>query len=111
MIHAAEAIRLVNGGVTYGLKTTTVLVDDGVYVAKDNQDARPWTSLSDTLKLTLDFSTRLEDGTESRAEIYVHKGSMETRGLSDKDLIKGTRVADDNELADLIAKADAVITF
>ncbi|MFQ6077084.1 MAG: DsrE family protein [Candidatus Bathyarchaeia archaeon] len=110
-IHAAEAIRLVNGGVTYGLKTEAIFIDDGVYVAKADQEAGLWTPLSDALKQTLGLSTVLEDGTESGAEICVHKGSMEARGLRDKDLVKGIMTVGDGELADLLSRADAVITF
>lgn len=113
MIHAAEAIRLVNGGVTYGLTTAAILIDDGVYAAKDNQNTKQtgWTSLSDTLKLTLEFSIKSEDGIESRAKIYVHKESMRVRGMSERDLVEGVKVINDEELAEIIASADAVAVF
>ena len=50
-IHAAEAFRHLAGALNSGLKVTAILVDDGIYIAKDNQETRTsgWTSLSESL--------------------------------------------------------------
>ena len=50
-IHAAEAVRHVNGALASGLETRVILVGDGVYLARGNQKAAEagWTSLSGTL--------------------------------------------------------------
>ena len=39
-IQAAEAARHINGAIAGGLKTTVVLIEDGVYLAKEDQQAR-----------------------------------------------------------------------
>ncbi len=53
-IQAAEAIRHINGAIAGGLETVVVLVNDGVYLAKDDQKAKEagWTSQSDVVKKT-----------------------------------------------------------
>lgn len=113
MIHAAEALRLVNGGVAYGITTAAILIDDGVYVAKDSQNTEQthWTSLSDTLKRTIQLSIESDDGIENRAQIYVHEESMKEKGLDNKDLVEGVKVIDHSELAEIIANADAIAVF
>lgn len=113
MIHAAEAVRLVNGGVAYGIPTAAIFIDDGVYVAKDNQNAEQtdWASLSDTLKRTLEVTIESEERIENRVQIYVHEESMREKGLDNKDLVEGVKVIDDNELAEIITNADAVAVF
>ena len=50
-IHAAEAIRHLNGASAYGLKVTAILLGDGVYLAKRSQapGTTGWTDLSSAL--------------------------------------------------------------
>ncbi len=113
MIHAAEALRLVNGGVVYDIPTVAILIDDGVYVAKDNQNTKQagWTSLSDTLNRTLEVSIEPQERIENRVQIYVHEESMREKGLDNKDLVEGVKVIDDSELAEIIVNVDAVAVF
>ncbi|MCL4459794.1 MAG: DsrE family protein [Chloroflexi bacterium] len=112
-IHAAEAVRHINGGVTYGLKTTAILIDDGVYAAKAGQHSEEtgWLSLSEALAQTLKLSTTLPDGTENRARIYAHGPSLMARGLRSADLVPGVQVIDAEETGHLLAQVEAVLIY
>ena len=112
-IHAAEALRHINGGIAHGLKTTAIFIDDGVFTAKADQTAAEfgWTSLSETLQMTLRFSTTLPDGSPNRAQVWVHAPSLEARGLAPKDLMAGVKPINDEEMASLLAEAHAVLLY
>jgi len=51
-IHAAEAVRHLNGATAQGLEATAILVRDGVYVARAGHDPgmTGWTALSPVLE-------------------------------------------------------------
>lgn len=100
-IHAAEAIRHIGGALAEGLATHVVLLDDGVYVARDGQNAAntSWTPLAPEVLKTL----------AKGARYYVHAPSAAARGL--EELITGVEMLDDGGLADLLAASDAVMVY
>ena len=102
-IHAAEALRHLNGASAGGLKTAAVLVGDGVYSAKEGQetDTTGWTSLSAALKRAL------EDG----PWVYAHEPSLKERGLGLDDLVPGVKTINDVEMATLLAGSRWLMLF
>jgi sulfur relay (sulfurtransferase) DsrF/TusC family protein len=107
---AAEGVRHLIGAVQAGMAVCAVLVDDGVYLARRDQDPGDtgWTSLSRALEQTLNADTA---GTSTRARVYLHRPSVETRDLDRCGLIPGTEFVDDVQLAAAFASADGVLVF
>lgn len=107
-LSAAEGVRHLIGAAQAGMSVCAVLVDDGVYLAKQGQDpaGTAWTSLSDSLGQSL--GPRM---TGSSARVYVHRPSAETRGLDHLDVIPGVESIGDAQLAALLASADALLVF
>ena len=107
---AAEGVRHLIGATETGMSVCAVLVDDGVYVAKQGQDPDDtgWTSLSGALARTL--GPRAVDSS-AQARVYAHRASAETRGLDDLDLIPGVESIDDAQLAGLLTSAAALLVF
>lgn len=107
---AAEGVRHLIGATDAGMSVCAVLVDDGVYVAKQDQDPHDtgWTSLSGALARTL--GPRAVDSS-AQPRVYLHRASAETRGLDALDLIPGVESIDDAHLADLLTSADALLIF
>ena len=103
-IHAAEAIRLANGAVSYGHEVTILLLGDGVYVAKSGQKAEEagWTSLSPLLEKLV---------SSGRARVLVDNDSAGERGIHTEDLVAGAVLSDDREISSAIAGADRSVVF
>ena len=53
----------------------------------------------------------LERFIEEGGGVSVLRDSMEERGLSEKDFIKGVNVVDKDDVADMVQDADATATF
>ncbi len=108
-IHAAEGIHLALGGVSNGLQTALVLVDDGVYTARDGQQVLEtgWTSLSGVLRQALSA----EPGQPPALEVYVHGPSLEERGVAADELVPGVEVLNNAELAVFLAGSEKVAVF
>lgn len=106
-IHAAEAFRHLAGALSSGLMVTMILVDDGIYMAKDNQKTRTfgWTSLSDSL------SFFLNTGRGKDVKVYIHDSSLKTRGIEKEKLIEGIEPIDDKKLAKLLGASHSVMLF
>mgnify|MGYP005847410671 CR=1 FL=1 len=106
-IHAAEAIRHLNGAVANGIRATAILFGDGVYMAKDGQDTEKteWTSISRALRQAL------EGKIENRPQVYVHEQSLQERRLDLSDLVPGVLAIDDQGIARLIANSQWVMIY
>ncbi len=103
-IHAAEAVRHLGGALAEGIQTNLVLVDDGVYVARDGQNPRgaDWTPLIPALARAM----------AKGARVWVHTPSARERGLlQDEHFIIGTEPLDDARLAEIIAESHAVMVY
>jgi len=109
-VSAAEAVRHLIGAVHAGLSVHAVLVDDGVYLARQGQDPGDtgWTSLSDALRQPLGSGAA---GPSSSACAYVHRPSAETRGLDHLDLGPGVELIDDTQLEAVLTSSDALLIF
>lgn len=103
-IHATEAIRHMGGALGDGIQTNVLLVDDGVYVARDGQNAATtgFTSLVDPLA----------KGIAKGARVYMHISSAQARGLlNDPNLIAGVDCIDDDGMARLLADSGMVMVY
>jgi sulfur relay (sulfurtransferase) DsrF/TusC family protein len=100
---AAEGLRHANGAVSLGFRPIVVLVDDGVYLAKADQDPgqSPWLSLGETLEEII--ARGLYEKRESPAEFYVEKESLMARGLEPEDLVEDLEPVDRRKVAELLA--------
>jgi sulfur relay (sulfurtransferase) DsrF/TusC family protein len=103
-IHAAEAIRLANGAISYGHEVTIILTGDGVYVAKKGQKAEEngWISLSPLLEKLV---------TSGRAKVLVDNGSAVERGVHAEDLVAGAVVSEGRNISSAMADADRCVVF
>lgn len=106
MIHAAEAVRHINGAVANGFDTTAVFIADGVYVLKTKQKEAEtgFTNLGNALADALAKP-------EPRAHILVHRFSAGMRGLSEEDILPGVKWIDDAELAEIMADTANLMLF
>ncbi len=106
-IHAAEAFRHLTGALNSGLKVTAILVDDGIYMAKNNQKTQTfgWTSLSESL------TSFLNNVKGKDAKVYIHDSSLKVRGLEKEHLIEGIELMDDKKLAELLSMSHSVMLF
>ena len=103
-IHAAEAIRLANGAISYGHEVTMVLIGDGIYTAKKDQKAEGagWTSLGPLLEKLL---------SSGRAKVLVDITSASKRGMIAKDLVAGVELADGSSVFSAMANAERSTIF
>jgi sulfur relay (sulfurtransferase) DsrF/TusC family protein len=106
-IHATEALRHLAGALSSGLKVAEILVDDGIYMAKDGQEAVVfgWTSLSESLS----FLLSKEKGEDIK--VYVHGPSLRARGMEKEKFIEGIELIDDKKLAELLGASHSVMLF
>ncbi|MBI3979676.1 MAG: DsrE family protein [Chloroflexi bacterium] len=108
-LDGAEVVRHLNGAVASGLDAAALLLGDGVYLAKAGQVAAPgWTELAAALAHALRAAGA--DGGPPVA-VYVHAPALQTRGLTEADLVPGCRIAQDTAAADLIAAAVATLVY
>lgn len=106
MIHAAEAVRHINGAVANGFDTTAVFIADGVYGVKTQQDETE-TGFTNLGKALTDALAKMEP----KANIMVHRFSAGMRGLSEEDILPGVKWIDDAELADIMADTANLMLF
>lgn len=106
-IHATESFRHLAGALNSGLKVIAILVDDGIYMAKDNQEAEVfgWTSLSESL------SSFLSKEKGQNIKVYVHDSSLRTRGMEKERFIEEIEFIDDKKLAEIIGASYSVMLF
>ena len=107
---AAEGVRHLIGAAQTGMAVCAVLVDDGVYLARQDQDPGDtgWTSLSRALGQLLNTNTA---SPAPQARVYLHRPSVDTRDLDGRDLLPGTECIDDAQLAAVVTSADGVLVF
>ena len=112
-IAAAEAIRHAGGGLSFQLPTTLLLMEDGVFVARRDQhpEGIGYLSLSRALEEYLARRVKGPEGREIGGQVVVHGPSTRERGLAPADLIAGTRVAEENETARLLAESGWTLVY
>jgi sulfur relay (sulfurtransferase) DsrF/TusC family protein len=106
-IHAAEAVRHLNGATAHGLGATALLLGDGVYVARAGQDpgTAGWTALSSALEDTLGHAG------EGYPRLWVDGASLRARGIPTDSLIPGAAVVHEHAIAHAVAEARWVMVY
>lgn len=106
-VHAAEAVRHVNGALSEGFDAVAVLVDDGVWLARDGQRAEGtgFTALSAALAASLNKP----GGPVPR--VLVDSASLERRGLGASDLVPGIEVTDRAGITAAIGSTQYLLRF
>ena len=112
-ISAGEALRHAAGAITYGVATTFVLLEDGVYVARADQAGERigFTSLAEPLAQFAKHQGRDANGLPVQGRVVAHGPSLAARGLRGDKLVDGVEIVDDAALAELLGACDAVLTY
>jgi sulfur relay (sulfurtransferase) DsrF/TusC family protein len=108
---AAEGIRHANGAITMGFRPVVILIDDGVYLAKVDQNSglSQWLSLSGTLEELI--AKGLYEKKDAPAEFYVEKESLLKRGLAGEDLVEDLEFIDHRKVSELMASKNLQLIF
>jgi len=106
-IHAAEAVRHLNGATAHGLEATAILMGDGVYLARAGQvpGTTGWTVLSPVLE------EALGGGETGYPRLLVDEQSLRARGVPAESLIPGAAVVDEHAIAHALAEARWVMVY
>jgi sulfur relay (sulfurtransferase) DsrF/TusC family protein len=109
--HAAEGLRHANGAISLGFRPIVVLIDDGVYLAKNGQNPgqSEWLTLSETLEEIV--ARGLYEKKDAPAEFYVEKESLLKRGLETEELVESLEVIDRKGVSHLMAKNTLQLIF
>ncbi|MEJ2695769.1 MAG: DsrE family protein [Candidatus Sulfobium sp.] len=101
--NAAEAVRHAVGAVSGNISPTLILVDGGVELARQGQDASDtgFTDLADTLR----------DCVEMGIEVLADNVSVMEQGLKEEDILEGVKVVDESQIAAVLKQADASMIF
>ncbi|MFZ5814101.1 MAG: DsrE family protein [Bacillota bacterium] len=106
-VHAAEAVRHVNGALTNGFEAVAALVDDGVWLALRGQEAGG----TGFTNLGAAQAEALANPAGPVPRLVAHGPSLQMRGLSPADLIEGVEIVDDGGLAAVVAGSDYLLRF
>jgi len=108
---AAEALRHANGAITLGFRPIFIMLDDGVYLAKEGQDPQnsSWLPLDATLGEVI--ARGLYEIKDTPGEFYVEKESIEQRGLDVEQLVEGLELIDRQKVSELVAKYNLQLVF
>ena len=102
-VYALESLETVLISAAFDQDVSVVFADDGVFQLKKGQDTKDI-----NMK---DFSStfRALDGYDVE-KLYVEKESLEARGLTKDDLVVDVEVLSSDELSEIMAAQDVVIT-
>ena len=100
---AYGALLASNGALAMGMEISLVLVDDGVCMAKANQN---------TGKIGLPNNLEdIQDLIDLEGALYVVNESLEERGIGKEELIDGAQVITLTDIPGLIEQHDISLTF
>ena len=102
-IYALECLEVVLIAAAFDQDVSVVFLDDGVCQLKKNQDttAIGMKNFSNTYRALDDYDVE---------KIYVEQESLEARGLTEDDLIIPVEVLAAEELSEIMAQQDVVIS-
>jgi len=102
-IYALECLEVVLISAAFEQDVSVVFMDDGVYQLKKNQDTTGigMKNFSNTYRALDDYDVE---------KIYVEKESLDARGLTGEDLIIPVEVLSSEELREIVAQQDVVIS-
>lgn len=102
-IFALECLEVVLISAAFEQDVSLIFLDDGVYQLKKNQDTTGigMKNFSNTYRALDDYEVE---------KIYVEKESLEARGLTSDDLIIPVEVLTSEEMREIMAQQDVVIS-
>jgi len=102
-IFALECLEVVLISAAFEQDVSLVFLDDGVFQLKKNQDTAGigMKNFSNTYRALDDYEVE---------KIYVEKESLEERGLTSDDLIIPVEVLSSEEMSEIMAQQDVVIS-
>jgi tRNA 2-thiouridine synthesizing protein C len=102
-IYALECLEVVLIAAAFDQDVSVVFVDDGVYQLKKNQDTAGigMKNFSNTYRALDDYDVE---------KIYVERESLAARGLDSEDLIIPVEVLAADDLREIMAQQDVVIS-
>jgi sulfur relay (sulfurtransferase) DsrF/TusC family protein len=108
---AAEGLRHTNGAMSLGFRPIVVLVDDGVYLAKADQNPgqSDWLALSETLEEII--ARGLYEKRDEPAEFYAENESLSKRGLGPEELVENIEFIDHQKVSGLMAAKGLQLIF
>ncbi|MHB1291022.1 MAG: sulfurtransferase complex subunit TusC [Sulfuricella sp.] len=103
-IYALESLEVVLISAAFDQDVSLVFVDDGVYQLKKGQATKAvgMKNFSPTYRALEGYDIE---------KLYVEKESLESRGLTEEDLIIDVEVLTSEEMATLMDEQDVVISF
>ncbi len=102
-VYAHEMLETVLVAAAFDQDVTVVFVDDGVYQLKKGQDtgAIHMKNFSPTFRALDDYDVE---------KLYVERESLEARGLTEDDLVVPVEVVSADDLREIMARQDVVLT-
>ncbi len=103
-IYAQESLEVVLIGAAFEQDVSLAFIDDGVYQLAKGQDTKALgvKNFSPTFRALEDYDV---------TKLYVDKESLETRGLTEDDLVVPVTVMGAREIAELMNSQDVVLSF
>ncbi|WP_423792139.1 DsrE/DsrF/TusD sulfur relay family protein [Methanocaldococcus indicus] len=98
---AYSALRFALTSLLEGVEVNIFLIEDGVYVAKKNQNPSDVPNYLELLKNAIDLG----------ANVKVCGPCCKARGLSEEDLIEGVKLATMHDLVNFVKESDKVVSF
>jgi tRNA 2-thiouridine synthesizing protein C len=103
-VYALESLEVVLIAATFDQDVSLVFIDDGVYELLKGQNTKAIGMKN------FSPSYRALEGYDVE-KLYVERESMESRGLTEKDLLVPVEVLDSAAMAALMAEQDVVLSF
>ncbi len=103
-VYAAEGLRSVMGIAIFEMDAHLIFADDGVYTLVKGQDPKAL----EMQPLGEGFAMLPEFGA---TKFYVHRPSLEARGLKPEDLTVEALLVDDAGVASILAECGIVLPF
>ena len=103
-VYPHEALEVVLIGAAFDQDVSLAFIDDGVFQLKKDQD----TSEIYTKNFSKIYSALEMYDVE---KLFVEKESLESRGLTEKDLSVDVKVIDSNEMKKLMSDSEVVLNF
>jgi tRNA 2-thiouridine synthesizing protein D len=100
---AYGALMVANASLAKGVNTTMVLMEDGVSLGKSGQNPA-------SIGLPNNLS-EIDDFLELGGQLIVEKESMDSRGISNTELVDGAKVLSLENIGSLIKKHSLLLTF
>jgi tRNA 2-thiouridine synthesizing protein C len=103
-IYALESLEVVLVGAAFDQDVSVVFADDGVFQLKKGQDTSEleMKNFSPTYRALEMYDVE---------KLYVEKESLETRGLTEDDLVVPVEVMSASEIGNLMEQQDVVLSF